>query len=209
MKFFMKNAGILSISISLINLVISTDLQAKTLVYCSEGSPEGFNPQLFASGTTYDASSIPLYNRLVEFQLGTTEIKPALAERWQVSDDGKVYTFYLRKGVKWHTSKNFKPSREFNADDVIYTFMRQKDASHPYHKVSGGSYEYFIGMDLDKIIDKIEKIDDHTVRFVLTRPEAPFLADMAMDFASILSVEYAKQMMKKGKPEQVDLEPIG
>lgn len=209
MKFFMKNAGILSISISLITLVISTDLQAKTLVYCSEGSPEGFNPQLFASGTTYDASSIPLYNRLVEFQLGTTEIKPALAERWQVSDDGKVYTFYLRKGVKWHTSKNFKPSREFNADDVIYTFMRQKDVSHPYHKVSGGSYEYFIGMDLDKIIDKIEKIDDHTVRFVLTRPEAPFLADMAMDFASILSAEYAEQMMKKGKPEQVDLEPIG
>ncbi|MDR5609759.1 dipeptide ABC transporter periplasmic-binding protein DppA [Arsenophonus sp.] len=209
MKFFIKNAGISSISICLITLVISTNLQAKTLVYCSEGSPEGFNPQLFASGTTYDASSIPLYNRLVEFQLGTTEIKPALAERWQVSDDGKVYTFYLRKGVKWHTSKNFKPSREFNADDVIYTFMRQKDASHPYHKVSDGSYEYFIGMDLDKIIDKIEKIDDHTVHFVLTRPEAPFLADMAMDFASILSAEYAEQMMKKGKPEQLDLDPIG
>lgn len=105
MKFFMKKAGVFSISISLITLVISTHLQAKTLVYCSEGSPEGFNPQLFASGTTYDASSIPLYNRLVEFKLGTTEIKPALAERWQVSDDGKVYTFYLRKGVKWHTSK--------------------------------------------------------------------------------------------------------
>ena len=56
----------------------------------------------------------------MEFQLGITEIKPALAERWQVSDDGKIYTFYLCKGVKWHTSKNFKPSRELNADDVIY-----------------------------------------------------------------------------------------
>lgn len=52
-------------------------------------------------------------------------------------------------------------------------------------------------MDMDKIIDKIEKVDDYTVRFTLTRPEAPFLADMAMDFASILSAEYAEQMMKK------------
>ncbi|MFN6887171.1 ABC transporter substrate-binding protein, partial [Proteus mirabilis] len=73
---------------------MSAGVQAKTLVYCSEGSPEGFNPQLFTSGTTYDASSVPLYDRLVEFKLGTTEITPGLAESWEVSDDGKVYTFH-------------------------------------------------------------------------------------------------------------------
>ncbi len=48
----------------------------ENLVYCSEGSPEGFNPQLFTSGTTYDASSVPIYNRLVEFKTGTTELVP-------------------------------------------------------------------------------------------------------------------------------------
>ena len=42
---------------------------AKTLVYCSEGSPEGFNPQFFTTGTTADASSVPIYNRLVEFEI--------------------------------------------------------------------------------------------------------------------------------------------
>ncbi|UWU00559.1 ABC transporter substrate-binding protein [Proteus vulgaris] len=209
MKSSKKQTGILTATIGLLALAVSAGVQAKTLVYCSEGSPEGFNPQLFTSGTTYDASSVPIYDRLVEFKLGTTEIIPGLAESWDVSDDGKVYIFHLRKGVNWHSSKTFKPTREFNADDVMYTFMRQMDPKHPYHKVSGGSYEYFTGMDMNNMIEKIEKVDDHTVRFVLTRSEAPFIADMAMDFASILSAEYADNMMKAGTPEKVDLDPIG
>ncbi|MCE1671920.1 ABC transporter substrate-binding protein, partial [Enterobacter hormaechei] len=121
MTTFSKRAKLLKLGVSLVALAVTASVQAKTLVYCSEGSPEGFNPQLFTAGTTYDASSRPLYNRLVEFKTGTTEIIPSLAERWDISDDGKVYTFHLRKGVKWHDSKDFKPSREFNADDVIYT----------------------------------------------------------------------------------------
>ncbi len=52
-------------------------------------------------------------------------------------------------------------------------------------------------------------MDDNTVQFVLTRPEAPFLADLAMDFASIISKEYADAMMKAGTPEKLDLNPIG
>ena len=52
-------------------------------------------------------------------------------------------------------------------------------------------------------------MDDNTVQFVLTRPEAPFLAGTAMDFASILSKEYADAMMKAGTPEKLDLNPIG
>ncbi|MDN5928787.1 MAG: ABC transporter substrate-binding protein, partial [Hyphomicrobiales bacterium] len=51
---------------------------AKTLVYCSEGSPEGFDPGLYTAGTTFDASSKPVYNRLVEFKRGTTEVIPGL-----------------------------------------------------------------------------------------------------------------------------------
>ncbi|STD24836.1 extracellular solute-binding protein [Enterobacter asburiae] len=66
-------------------------------------------------------------------------------------------------------------------------FDRQKNAQNPYHKVSGGSYEYFEGMGLPDLIAEVKKVDDKTVQFVLTRPEAPFLADLAMDFASILS----------------------
>lgn len=190
-------------------LAFAATAHAKTLVYCSEGSPEGFNPSLYTAGTTFDASSRPIFNRLVEFERGTTKIVPALAESWTVSDDGLVYTFNLRKGVKFHATREFSPSRDFNADDVVYSFNRQLKADHPYHKVSGGSYEYFNGMGMPELLKSVEKVDDNTVRFVLTKPEAPFIANLGMDFASILSAEYADNMAKAGTPEQVDLKPVG
>ncbi|PLX34706.1 MAG: ABC transporter substrate-binding protein [Hyphomicrobiales bacterium] len=182
---------------------------AKTLVFCSEGSPSGFNPQLYTDGTTFDASSRQIYNGLVEFERGTTKTRPSLATKWDVSDDGKEYTFHLRSGVKFHTTKTFTPSRDFNADDVMFSFRRQWDKNHPYHKVSGGTYEYFNGMSMPKLIKDIVKVDDMTVKFVLNRPEAPFIANMGMDFARVLSAEYADAMAKAGTMEKVDLEPVG
>ena len=182
---------------------------AKTLTFCSQGSPKGFNPQLYIDDVTFDASSRQIYNRLVEFERRTTTIRPALAERWDVSDDGKEYTLSLRKGVKFHTTEEFSPSRDFNADDVLFSFGRQRDKDHPYHLVSGGTYEYFNGMIMQSLITDIQKIDDTTVRFVLSRPEAPFLANIAMDFASILSAEYADQLAETGNQENLDEKPIG
>ena len=108
-----------------VSVLMSLNAQAKTLVFCSEGSPEGFTPALYTAGTTFDASSRQIFNRLVEFDRGTTNIGPALAESWSVSDDGLEYTFNLRKGVKFHNTKTFTPSRDFNADDVIFSFERQ------------------------------------------------------------------------------------
>ena len=183
--------------------------EAKTLVYCSEGSPEGFNPSLYTSGTTFDASSRQIFNKLVEFERGSTRIVPALAESWDVSDDGLVYTFHLRPGVTFHANDDFTPSRDFNADAVIYSFERQRDPEHPFHKVSGGDYEYFNAMDMPALLESVEKVDDSTVRFTLTRPEAPFIANMAMDFASIMSAEHADAMLAAGTPEKVDLAPVG
>lgn len=118
----LAKSRMLKVGLSLVAMTVAAGVQAKTLVYCSEGSPEGFNPQLFTSGTTYDASSVPIYNRLVEFKTGTTELVPGLAEKWDVSADGKTYTFHLRNGVKWQTTKDFKPTRELNADDVVFSF---------------------------------------------------------------------------------------
>lgn len=187
----------------------TSTVSAKTFVYCSEGSPEGFNPALYTSGTTFDASSRQVFNKLVEFKLGTTEVEPSLAESYSVSDDGLEYTFKLRKGVKFHDTKYFSPSRDFNADDVMFSFMRQWKEDHPYNKISGGDYRYWGYMSMTDLLKSIEKIDDYTVKFTLNQPEAPFIANMAMDFASIHSAEYADQMMAAGSPEKVDLEPIG
>jgi len=193
----------------LVMLSIAGFAQAKTLVYCSEGSPEGFNPIFYTAGTTFDATAKNIFEGLTHFIRGTTEIEPGMAESWDVSADGKVYTFKLRKGVKFHSAKHFTPSRDMNADDVIFTFERQWKKDHPFHKVSGGSYEYFEGMSMPDLLSSIEKVDDYTVKFVLNRPEAPMLANLAMDFAVIASAEYADAMMKAGTPEKIDQWPIG
>ncbi|QTO55763.1 ABC transporter substrate-binding protein [Duffyella gerundensis] len=190
-------------------MALAGSASAKTLVWCSEGSPENFNPQLYTSGTSVDASAVPVFNRLVDFKTGTTELQPSLAERWDISADGTVYTFHLRQGVKFHSNKLFKPSRDFNADDVIFSFMRQMDPKNPYHNVSSGNYSNFESLEFGSLIKKIEKVDDHSVRFTLAHAEAPFLADLAWYFASIHSAEYADAMLKAGTPEKVDSDPIG
>ena len=187
----------------------ASPLAAKTLVYCSEGSPEGFNPAFFTAGTTFDATSRQVFDKLVHFERGTTKIVPGLAESWTVSEEGLEYTFKLRKGVKFHTSKSFKPTRDFNAQDVVFSFERQWKNDHPYHTVSGGAYEYFNSMDMPKLLKSVEAVDDYTVKITLNEPEAPFLANLGMDFTSIQSAEYADQMAKAGTQTKVDQEPVG
>ncbi len=182
---------------------------AATMVFCSEGSPEGFDPALYTAGTTFDASSRQLYNRLVEFERGTTTIGPALAESWEIAEDGLSYTFKLRSGVKFHSTAFFTPTRDFNADDVVFSFERQRLEDHPYNQVSGGTWEYFGGMSMPDLIASVEKVDDMTVKFVLNRPEAPMIANLGMDFASIMSKEYADAMLEAGTPEMVNQQPVG
>lgn len=181
----------------------------KTFVYCSEASPSTFNPQLATDGATFNASSRAVYNRLVDFKKGGTEILPSLAESWTLSKDGKTIEFKLRKNVQFHTNELFKPARPLNADDVVFTFERMMKKDHPFHKVSGGVYEYFTSMDMQNTIVKVEKVSDDQVRFTLKHPEVPFVANLAMDFASILSAEYGEQMLKAGTPEKIDQLPIG
>ncbi|MCO5057138.1 MAG: ABC transporter substrate-binding protein [Rhizobiaceae bacterium] len=183
---------------------------AKTLVYCSEGSPEGFDPALYTAGTTFDASSKSIYNRLVQFEPGTTKTVPGLAESWEVSDDGLEITFKLRSGVKFHTTDFFTPTRDFNADDVLFTFERQLKADNPFHAyVEGASWEYFNAMSMPDLVKSIEKVDDMTVKFVLNRPEAPFIANMAMDFASVVSKEYADKLTESGSISDLNQKPVG
>ena len=194
---------------ALLTALGATAASAQSLVYCSEGSPEGFDPALYTAGTTFDASSHPIYNRLAEFKVGTTEVVPALAESWDVSEDGMKVTFKLRQGVKFHSNDQFTPTRDFNADDVIFSFDRQGNEENPYNQVSGGTWEYYGGMSMPDLVESIEKVDDYTVVFNLTRPEAPFIANMAMDFASIVSKEYADAMLEAGTPEMLNQAPIG
>jgi dipeptide transport system substrate-binding protein len=195
-------------------LLVSTMLaagaaNAKSLVYCSEGSPENFTPAMNTTGTSLDAAR-PVYNQLVEFERGSTNVVPSLAESWEISPDGTVITFKLRPGVKIHSGVNgFTPTRDFNADDVIWSFERQWKAEHPYNKVSGGAYDYFNDMGMPDLLKSVEKVDDLIVNMTLTGPNAPIIANLAMDLGTIHSAEYAQFLMDKGTPEQFDQIPVG
>jgi dipeptide transport system substrate-binding protein len=196
------------IAFCIATLATTTPLSAKTLVFCSEGSPENFYPAINTTGTSFDANG-QIYSRVVEFERGGTRVVPGLAERWDISPDGKTYTFHLRRGVKWHSNRIFKPTRDFNADDIVFSFERQWKENHPFFRVTSSNHSYFNDMGLPALMKSVEKPDDHTVRVTLNEPEAPFLADLAMEFAAIQSKEYADAMLKAGTPEKIDQEPIG
>ncbi len=181
----------------------------KTLIYCSEGRPAGFDPAQSTTSVEYTASAFSVHNRLIEFKPGGTEIFPSLAAHWDISPDGLQYTFYLRRGVKFHTTSYFRPTREFNADDVIFTFERMRSPEHPFRKAYPASASYFVNLGLDKEITKIEKLDPYTIRFTLKSANGPFLMNLGLAFASILSAEYADQLLKIGKASNINWWPVG
>ncbi len=124
------------------------------------GTPRYINP-LFASSNDVDSDLAALiYSGLLKFT--EAGLVKDLASDYQISSDQKVYTFQLRQDVKWHDGESF------NADDILFTFSRIND-----QKTKTPLYFSFRG-------SSIEKVDDYTVRFVLSEPFAPFLESLTI-----------------------------
>ncbi len=127
-----------------------------TLSYGEYGRPATLDPI-----TSNEMISLRLTELLFNGLVGINEkqeIVPELAQRWDRSSDGRVYTFYLRKDVTWHPREGEEP-KPFSADDVMFTY---KIMMHP-RTITPLKVRY-------EFIDKAEKIDDYTVRFTLKRP---------------------------------------
>ncbi|PHN22895.1 ABC transporter substrate-binding protein [Pseudomonas sp. ICMP 561] len=182
---------------------------ATSLSVCTEASPEGFDVVQYNSLTTTNASADVLMNRLVDFDAQSGKLVPSLAQSWTVSADGLTYDFKLRPGVKFHHTDYFTPSRELNADDVVFSFQRMLDPQNPWHKVAQSGFPHAQSMQLPALIKKIDAPDPLTVRFTLDHPDSTFLATLSMGFASIYSAEYTAQLLKAGTPEKLNSQPIG
>lgn len=183
---------------------------AGALTVCTESSPEGFDIVQYESAVSHDAAGLTIYDTLLRFAPGSTELVPGLAESWTASADGLVYTFRLRRGVRFHTTPWFKPGRELNADDVLWSFNRLSDKSHPAHAVARGGYIYWQGLGMPKLLRGVEKVDEHTVRMTLQRPEAAFLANLALSaIGSIYPAEYGRQLQQAGRLDQLNTQPVG
>ena len=150
----------------------------KVFVFGRGGESVSLDPAHEDDGESLTPAEM-IYDTLLRFAEGTTEVEPGLAESWDVSEDGLSYTFHLRKNVTFHDGS------PFDAEAVLFSFDRQRLADHPFHQV-GGAYKYWGNMGMSEIVADITQVDDHTVRFVLARPEAPFLSNLAMHFCSIV-----------------------
>lgn len=179
------------------------------LVYCVEANPETFNPQLVTSGTVIDVVANQLYDKLISINPDTGEFLPGLATAWSVSNAGTKYTFSLRKNVQFHQTEYFKPSRPFNADDVVFTFSRILDDQHPYHEVNRSGYPFFASIGFASLVRSIQRDNDYQVSFELHKADSSFLANLATAFSVILSEEYGQQLLSQQQPERLDSMPIG
>lgn len=167
-----------------------------TFVFARGGDSVGLDPAHEDDGESLKVAE-NIFEGLVEFKPGTTEVEPALATSWEISPDGRTYTFHLRDGVTFHDGT------PFDADAVLFSLLRQHDPSHPAHAV-GGPWKYWGAMGMSSVIASIEKADPKTVVIKLQRAEAPFLANLAMGFASIVSPRAATE-----HGEQFGRHPVG
>ncbi|NBF03079.1 ABC transporter substrate-binding protein [Pseudomonas sp. Fl5BN2] len=131
-----------------------------------------------------------LFDTLMDYKPGTTELEKDLAEDYSISADGKVYTFILKKGVK------FQNGRELKASDVKYSLERtvnpktQSPGAGFFSAIVG--YEAMIAGKAEHL-SGIEVVDDYQVQITLSQPNATFLHVMAINFASIVPREAVEQ----------------
>ncbi len=156
-----------------------------TFIFGRGGDSVGLDPALEEDGESFKVCD-NIYDTLVQYKDGSTDLEPGLAEKWESSEDGLTWTFSLRKGVKFHDGT------PFNADAVLFSLNRQHDKTHPFHNVSG-SYVYWVATGLAEIVDKISAIDDFTIQITLKTAYAPFIYTIAITSFSIVSPTAVKE----------------
>ncbi len=185
------------------------DIRQSGFIYCVNGLLNTFNPQMASSGLTVDTLSAQIYDRLLDVDPYTYRLIPELAQSWEVLDNGATYRFHLRKNVPFQHTAWFTPTRDLNADDVVFSFARMFDTHHPYHDVNGGDYPYFDSLQFPDSVQSVRKLDSDTVEFRLNSPDASFLWHIATHYAPVLSEEYAERLSAAGRQEQIDRQPVG
>ena len=152
----------------------------KTFIFGAQGEPVCLDPTVITDGISGRVTN-QIFEGLVKFDGNTTNVVPSLAEKWETSADGKVWTFTLHKDVKFHDGT------PFNAEAVVKNWDYWANTSNPLHKGkidAGLVFEYyegqFGGFDDASIIEKVEAKDETTVVFTLKTPQGPFLNNLAM-----------------------------
>lgn len=176
----------------------------KAIVVGLEAEPTSLDAHQISDYNSSRAA-MELYDQLVRFKDESTELEPSLATKWDVSEDGLEYIFYLRQDVKFHDGT------PFNAEAVKFSIDRQIDPNHPFHNTGQYAYADFTFGS----VQSVTVVDPFTVKIKLIEPFAPFLSNMAMHAASIVSpaavekygADFTKNPVGTGPFKFVDWKP--
>ncbi len=182
------------------------------LIFCVNANVSLLDPQSSEVNVTSATIAKNVFNRLIAYNSEKNQFVSEIATSWHISENRKTYTFKLNPRVTFHTTKWFTPTRNLNADDVIFSFQRlmnysrnqPRSVKHParsdsdeeleteeqalIEEIDNVNYKYLL--QLRKVVKKIKKIDNNTVSFTLTNNSANFLSLLASPNSVILSKEY-------------------
>ncbi|CAG9298163.1 peptide/nickel transport system substrate-binding protein [Celerinatantimonas diazotrophica] len=162
----------------------SAQVPKDILVVGQIAEPKSLDPQVDTAVNDFRIL-VNIYDGLVRFKSGSLQVEPALAKSWTINKAGTVYTFHLRKGIK------FQDGTAFNAQAVKFDFERILDTKSPYHDTGPFPLAFFFSA-----VKQIKVIDNFTVQFVLDKPYAPFLANLAYPTGLIVSPAAVKKYGK-------------
>ncbi|MFU1910515.1 ABC transporter substrate-binding protein [Bordetella hinzii] len=152
----------LALALTACGLGFSAWAEERPMLRLSSGAADNATLDPHRATSTADKGvAAEMFNALVRFPPGSADpkaLEPDLAERWEASPDSKTWTFHLRRGVQFHGGYG-----ELKAEDVVYSIQRAADPNRSSFAATFG------------LIDKVEAVDDHTVRFTLKYPDAAFL----------------------------------
>lgn len=159
-----------------------------TLLYGRGMDAVGLDPAHESDGESFKVCD-NLFECLVRFADDGTRVEPQLATAWNVSPDGLTWTFDLRGGVTFHCGD------PFDAAAVAYSLERQWGAREPRHPDYGvgGPYPFWGYLGMDDALEAVEVLDPATIRFRLKQPSAPFLSNLACNFAAVVCPRDARE----------------
>ena len=208
---------------------VPQSLTENGLIYCTNASGFSFNPQTADAGTSMNVVTEQIYNKLFEIKNHSATVTPSLATSYSISEDGKTILINLRKGVKFHHTPWFTPTRDFNAEDVVFSINRvlghdtylpilnQDNPTHdknPQYRVFHEQakkvrFPYFDSIKLNQKIKSVSAVNPYLVKIELFEPDSSILSHLASQYAIIFSQEYTYQLSADDNLAQLDTHPVG
>ena len=198
------------------------------LTYCTNASGFSFNPQTADAGTSMNVVTEQIYNKLFEIKNHSANVTPVLAQSYSISSDNKEILINLRRGVKFHHTLWFTPTRDFNAEDVVFSINRVLGHDtylptlaetaitykNPQYKVFHEQarkvrFPYFDSIKLNEKIKSVTALSPYQVKIELFEPDSSILSHLASQYAIIFSQEYAYQLSADDNLTQLDTHPVG